>query len=265
MSLESFDKAQVLAMSRAEAIAKLTEYELLGLDKPTKDQLLSNRDEAEHVSKVVYLLHQAGKNEVMLNAILGRFNLNEGAYDEKENPEGIFEKDVDVKDKTRLKILLTARLIGANSYVLRTFFVSKNTTQGLSVAALAAVEDSHKRRERYPVDHVGEFPAAAASYARIRTYGGPDIHDIFHADATIPAIGDWIMRKGAQSTIIFDHVMVIVADALSGEKTEADIARERKIPTSTVNAILRRTKHGKNQVLSDAVLDLIDIKIKKGK
>lgn len=263
MSGESLDRAQALATARAEAIAKLTEYELLGLDKPTRDQLLSNRDEAEEVPKIVYMLHQAGKNESMLNAILARFNLNDGVYDETENPRGIFEADV--KDKNRLKILLTARLIGANSYVTTTFFASKNTTKGLSAVALAAVEEAHARRERYPLDHIEEFPASRALLERIKSYGGPDKDALFHPDAVIPPMGDWIMRKGAQPVVTFDTCLKLVADALSGEKTEADIARDHKIPNSTVNSIISRVKKGKNQVLSDAVLNLIQEKIKKGK
>ena len=262
MAPESLTSKQVkLAEARADAIAKLTEFELLGLDKPTRDQLLTNKDEGEEVPKVVYLLHQAGKNEVMMNAILSRFNLNDGVYDEKENPGGIFIADT--KDTNRLKILLVARLIGANSYVTTTFFAGNNNTKGLSLAALAAVQEAHLKRERYPLDHLQEVPKSRVLFEKIKSYGGPDPEEVFHPDATIPPAGDWIMRKGAQAVVTFDVCLKIVADALSGQKTEAELAREHKMPPSTINSIISRVKKGKSQVLSDEVLDLIKAKIKK--
>ena len=268
MTGESLNSAQAkLAEARAEAITNLTEYELLGLDKPTREQLISNRDEAAEVTKILYLLHKAGRNEGMMNAILARFNLNDGLFDETENPRGMF--DSEAKDKPRLKILLISRLVGASPYIIRAFFAEKNSTKGLSSVALSTAEEAHMRRQRYPIEHLNEFPNIAALLERIQKYGGPDIHGIFHPDATIPPVGEWIKRQGAKSPITLEQVLTIVTDALSGEKTEADIARERKIPVSTVNVTIRRfkedVKKGKNQVLSDELLTLIEQKVKMGK
>ncbi len=265
MAPHSLDRIQApVEMSPLEAIDALSEIELLGLDKPRLEHEVSTKHEGEYLPRAAFVLQSLARNEEALSRFLSRYGISSGEYDAENNPTGLFEpgSGLTEADKQRRMLVFGARLCGVPTDILRSFFSSENTLQGVSTAAREKIGEIDVQRERYPISHIQQFPAAYKAYQRARAHGAPELESIFDKEATIPAIGDWIVRQGYQSDLLFELTLTVLADALSGGKSINDIARERRMEASKVRNLLRPAKSGR-KVYSQEVLGLIKTRLKK--
>lgn len=265
MPPHSLDSALVhTESSNAEKLETLSEMEVLGLDKPLETQMLMTKDEAERVPRALYLLHPVRKNEAVLTSLLSRFNLTPDRYDASTAPNGIFDpkEALTSSDRIRLMMVLSVRLFGTPGDVLRTFFSSDNSLKGVSEVARQRIEETDGRRDRYPIDHIEQFPELQKAYVRIVANGGPELSEIFHPEANMPPLGDWIMRAGYPSAFMLLETLNVLADALSGTKSQAQIARKYGVEESAVSNLLRPGLKNR-KVFSEKTLELVAKKIRR--
>jgi len=257
-----------------ESLERINEKELLGLDKPIYEILTDTpgKEESGLFSKAVHLLYSLSEDDrnIATLILLRRFGLNVDIYDEKSNPQGAYLRSEANKYGARAyaqEKALVLRLLGVANDVRASFFGHQNVSMSaLSPAGQEAIKNADQKRNTYAFQHLDKFPKVKAAYERVQSYSNLSWEEIFEeGHIPMPESLAYMAKIGGGKAHSLEDVLLILGDALSGEKTQKEILTLRKTFTKQgLNVLLhqldsRKTTHS----LKPAMLKLIEEKIKK--
>jgi hypothetical protein len=252
-----------------EQVAALDEEHLLGLDKPMNE--IIGHGQSLLVSDVVRLISEVGSSDNqrdVYEAILERFGLNSGTYDEETNPQGLFKK-IDIRNTAKITTIRGAllRLTGVHAEEIKSFFGISQHSQVIlrtSPGYSAAVADTDHKRETFALRHPERFPQIHETLVKIGEVTGLTPEELFTPGFVPPVFVQKSHLHGGRkiepNIILLEEVMAIINEALSGTMSASDIinAHSKQNRSPYIIKDILTGAGGNRKTLSEPLIKIIE-------